>query len=85
MMNYNPIVAMLNQKNQTVNPFVQAFQSVSKSQNPEQALAQYIQNSPQGQEVMSYIQNNGGNAKNAFYNLAQQKGIDPESILSMFR
>lgn len=39
-------------------------------------------NNPQMQQVMQYIQQNGGNAKQAFYNLAQQRGIDPQIILN---
>lgn len=39
------------------------------------------QNNPQMQQVMSVIQQNGGNAKQAFYNMAQQRGVDPNVIL----
>ena len=38
-------------------------------------------NNPQMQQVMQVIQQNGGNAQQAFYNLAQQKGVDPNVIL----
>jgi len=30
---------------------------------------------------MDYVKSQGGNAEQAFYNLAQQRGIDPQSIL----
>ena len=33
-------------------------------------------------QVMEYIQKNGGDAKSAFYNLANQLGADPQEVLS---
>jgi len=30
---------------------------------------------------MEYVKSQGGNAEQAFYNLAQQQGVDPQSIL----
>ena len=43
------------------------------------------QSNPQLQQVMQYIQENGGDAKTAFYNLAKQKGVDPNDILNQVR
>ena len=37
------------------------------------------------QEVMKVVDQNGGNAKAAFYNMAQQKGKDPNEILEQLR
>ena len=71
----NPILSMLNQQ---PNP-IQALN------NPKQTINQYMQNSHEYQQVMAYIQQNGGDAKNAFYQLAREKGVDPESILAMLR
>ena len=42
-------------------------------------------NHPQYQGIMEYINQNGGNAKSAFYNMAAQRGVDPNSILSQLR
>lgn len=36
-------------------------------------------------QAMEYVRNNGGDAKTAFYRLAQQKGVDPESVLRSLR
>ena len=36
-------------------------------------------------QAMDYVRNNGGDARSAFYKLAQQKGVDPESILRGLR
>lgn len=36
-------------------------------------------------QAMDYVRANGGDARTAFYRLAQQKGVDPESILRNLR
>ena len=36
-------------------------------------------------QAMDYVRANGGDARAAFYRLAQQKGVDPESILRGLR
>ena len=79
----NPILQMLGNNN--TNTFVKAFQTMRNAKNPMDAMTQYIQNSPEGQQAMAYVQQNGGSAKDAFYRLAQQQGVDPESILAMLR
>ena len=35
------------------------------------------------QQVMDYVNQNGGDPKAAFYKLAKEKGVDPNFILSM--
>lgn len=37
------------------------------------------------QQAMEYVKANGGDARAAFYKLAQEKGVNPESILSRLR
>ena len=58
---------------------------VRTSQNPELMLQQMINNNPQMQQIMKYIQQNGGNAKDAFYNMAKEKGINPDEILAVLQ
>ena len=36
-------------------------------------------------EVMQLVNSMGGNPKEVFYKLAAQKGVDPNSILSMLK
>lgn len=48
-------------------------------------LNQLMQNNPQYAQVQKLISDNGGDAKAAFYQLAQQNGIDPEQIINMLR
>ena len=36
-------------------------------------------------QAMDYVRANGGDARAAFYRLAKEKGVDPESILRGLR
>ena len=55
------------------------------STNPRQFLMNYIQNNPQMQNIYSMIQNSNQSPKDLFYKLAEQKGIDPNTILNMLK
>ncbi len=60
------------------------FSIVKNSNNPTAMLNQMLMNNPQLKQAMDYINSNGGDARQAFFNLAKQKGIDPEEILKQF-
>ena len=55
--------------------------TVKMAKDPMGAINQIAMRNPQMQQVMSVISQNGGNAKQAFYNMAQQRGVDPNVIL----
>lgn len=40
---------------------------------------------PQMKQVMDFINQNGGDAKSAFYKLADWRGVDPNEILNMLK
>lgn len=58
-----------------------------KSGGSPQSMMQSLLNAknPQMAEVIQLVQSMGGDPKAAFYKLAAQKGVDPNSILSMLR
>lgn len=58
---------------------------VRNSRNPQMMLMQLAQSNPQMKQAIEYIGQNGGDAKEAFYALAKQKGVNPDTILNMFR
>ena len=69
-----------------LNPQIrQLLQTVRMSQNPQMAMQQLIQNNPQMKQVMDYVNANGGNPKDAFYKLAEEKGVNPDDILGMLK
>lgn len=86
----NPIFSSMynntnNQRNSTPNSLLAVFNQIRNSPNPNQAMQQLLNSNPQYQNVMQYIIQNGGDAKSAFYNMAAQRGVDPNSILSQLR
>jgi pyrroloquinoline quinone (PQQ) biosynthesis protein C len=40
-----------------------------------------IQNDPRMQQIMQMIGQNGGNGKELFYRMAQERGVDPNQII----
>lgn len=49
--------------------------------NPKMLLNQMVGQHPQLKQVMQYVNENGGDAKQAFYKLAEERGVNPEDIL----
>lgn len=52
---------------------------VKTNGNPTQLLQSMSQNNPQLKQVMTMV--NGKNPKEVFYELAKQKGVNPDDIL----
>lgn len=61
------------------------YNQIRTSPNPNKLMQQLLNSNPQYQGIMQYINQNGGDARSAFYNMAAQKGVDPNSILSQLR
>lgn len=51
------------------------------SRNPQAAVQELMRSNPQMQQAALLIQQAGNDPKRAFYELARQKGADPEAIL----
>lgn len=71
------------------NPMLQKVKQMMSfakmSRDPQAAIMSMMGNNPQMQQVMSLIQNNGGDAMQVFRQIAQQNGIDPQEILDMLK
>ena len=63
----------------------QMMNMVNGAQNPQMMLNQLFTNNPQFKQVMDLIQSAGGDPQKAFYDLAQQKGINPQDVLDMLK
>ena len=61
------------------------MQTAQMAQNPQAAIMQMAQNNPQMKQAIEYVNANGGNPKDAFYKLAQERGIDPDAILNSLK
>ena len=64
-----------------MNP-LQMMQMVKMSRNPQMMIQTLMQTNPFMKQAMDYIQQNGGNPKEAFYKLAEEKGVNPDSVLN---
>ena len=73
----NPIINQLMGNN-----FLGLFKALKTAQNPNAMFQNMVQTNPQLQQVMNFINQNGGNAKQLFYQQAQQKSVDPNIIIN---
>lgn len=93
----NPMLDLLHQYNQSSNStttptgetnqnnsYAGMFRMMNAARNPMAFLANQFSQTQIGQ-AMNLIKQNGGDAKAAFYNLAKQKGVNPDDILSQLR
>lgn len=82
----NPMLQALNrQLPQNLNNIKNMMNMVKSAGNPQAMMQSMIQNNPQMKQVMDIVNNSGGDPKAAFYKMAEEKGVDPEEILSMLR
>ena len=73
----------LNQKNITqIKTMVNAMRNAN---NPGAMMQSLINSNPQMRGIMQLVNQYGGNPEKAFYSLAEQKGVDPEEVLSLLR
>lgn len=85
----NPIFSTFQNSSQpprSNNSFVSSWRNllnqVKGSSNPNAIVQQWLTNSTESQKVRNYINQNGGDAKTAFYNLAAQMGVNPDTIIN---
>lgn len=76
----NPMLQILNQSKPLTNNNMVSM--IKNSPNPQVLLNNLLAQNP---KVSGLINQYGGDARTAFYALAQQKGIDPNSILDMLK
>lgn len=63
----------------------QQFCNMMKSKNPKDFIQNMMRTNPRMKSAIDTINSLGGDPQTAFYALAKQKGVDPESILSQLR
>lgn len=74
---------MTNQLNpQVMQQIKGVMNQIKMAQNPQYALNQMLMSNPQIAQAVNFIKSSGGNPQQAFYNLAQQKGVDPQMVLN---
>lgn len=75
------ILSQLGQSNPMVGQFRQAMGMLRGVQNPQAYIRQMISQNPVAQQMLNALQQSGTDPKTAFYNLARQKGLDPDSLM----
>ena len=81
----NPILNQLMATAMQNNPIMNMYKTILGAENPNAMLQQMAQNNPQLKQTLDYINQNGGNAKDLFYAMAKQKGVDPNTILNQLK
>ena len=65
-----------------LNQIKMAMNLFQNGTNPQMLLNSLVQSNPQYSSIMNLINQHGGDAKAAFYDLAAQKGVDPNAVLN---
>ena len=83
----NPMLAglMKGKMSQNIGQIKWMMNTLRSAGNPQMMLNQMMSQNPQIKEVMDYVNQSGGDAKAAFYKLAEEKGVDPDEILGMLK
>ena len=81
----NPIVNQMMQTMFGNNPLMQLYKTVVSAKNPAQMMQNVTQQNPQLQQTMNFINQNGGNAQQLYYNVCQQRNTDPNIIINQLR
>lgn len=69
----------------TIQNLKQMMSMVQNAGNPQAMLNNIVAQNSQMKQVMTYVQQHGGDPKKAFYDMAEQQGIDPEQVLAMLK
>ena len=83
----NPMLWVLNQSRLSgmlgqLKQIKQQVNSLQSLGNPQMALNQLLSQNPQMKQAFQYVQQNGGDPKQALIKLAQEQGLDPQSIFA---
>ena len=63
----------------------QLISAFKHSANPQQFISNLAKNNKNFSSLVSSMQNSNQTPKDLFYQLARQKGIDPDQIIKMIR
>jgi len=83
----NPMMQnlMQNKVSQNLQPIKNMIQTLKSAGNPQMMIQQMLSQNPHMKEAMDYVNQNGGNPKEAFYRLANEQGLNPDDIIKMLK
>ena len=65
-----------------MNQVTQMAKTIKSAKNPQLLLNQMMNNNPQVKQVLNQY---GGDAKTAFYKVAEEKGVNPTEIINLLK
>ena len=77
--------SQLSRNNNSNGGLQQMINMVSHSNNPMQLMQTMAQSNPQLQSILNLIQTSQKSPKDLFFEMAQQRGVDPQQILHMLQ
>jgi hypothetical protein len=77
--------SQLSRNNNSNGGLQQMINMVSRSNNPMQLMQTMAQSNPQLQSILNLIQTSQKSPKDLFFEMAQQRGVDPQQILQMLQ
>ena len=78
----NPILNQMMSGMFSNSPLINLFRSVKSSQNSGAMMQTMAQTNPQLGQVMNFINSNGGNAKQLFFDECKRRNVDPNIIIN---
>ena len=83
----NPMLQTLSQNRiqQSLLPIKKMMSLVKSAGNPQMMMQQMMSQNPQMKQALDYVNQNGGDAKEAFYKLANESGVNPDEIINMLK
>ena len=69
----NPILSQMMGGMLSGNPIMNLFKTIRMAQNPNSAMQSAAQSNSQLGQVLNYINQNGGNAKQLYYNMPTKR------------
>ena len=77
----NPILNQLNNQQALNNPFSNMIRMLKGANNPMGMFNNILSQNPKMKETIQRAQQYGNSPKEAFYKMAQEKGVDPDNFL----
>ena len=71
--------------NQMPNNMQQLVNLFKNARNPQQLIANMVNQNPQAKQILNLLQTSGKSPKDLFYEMAKQKGVDPNQIINMLQ
>ena len=77
----NPILNLLGKASPGMGRLGQIASAIKMAKDPVTAINQMAQTDPRMKQLSDILNQHGGNAQQAVYALAAQRGIDPDEVL----